>query len=171
MRDDFFEFLFSTSDSHHWSEVTRTPFSSRARGVACLFRSTIPFLLKSKFEMATLAWREPDTAVPWIWPAHYDKISAGFSRAAPHADLKTENVMMADHIRQPLRVKTINFGLACTVSTPWHAEVQRSTPSGTDDSLTAHFVSERTSNSRGNVHWHQVFTEPHVSRLAVMFWP
>ncbi|XP_044055454.1 homeodomain-interacting protein kinase 3-like isoform X2 [Siniperca chuatsi] len=30
-----------------------------------------------------------------------------------HADLKPENIMMVDHLQQPLRVKVIDFGLAC----------------------------------------------------------
>ncbi|XP_071352903.1 homeodomain-interacting protein kinase 3-like isoform X1 [Trachinotus anak] len=30
-----------------------------------------------------------------------------------HADLKPENIMMVDHLGQPLRVKVIDFGLAC----------------------------------------------------------
>ncbi|XP_060938997.1 homeodomain-interacting protein kinase 2-like [Limanda limanda] len=31
-----------------------------------------------------------------------------------HSDLKPENVMMVDRVRQPLKVKLIDFGLACT---------------------------------------------------------
>lgn len=30
-----------------------------------------------------------------------------------HADLKPENIMMVDHVRQPLRIKIIDFGIAC----------------------------------------------------------
>ncbi|XP_042340031.1 homeodomain-interacting protein kinase 1-like [Plectropomus leopardus] len=30
-----------------------------------------------------------------------------------HADLKPENIMMVDHVRQPLKVKVIDFGIAC----------------------------------------------------------
>lgn len=33
-----------------------------------------------------------------------------------HGDLKLENVMLVDHLRQPGRVKIIDFGLACHVS-------------------------------------------------------
>ncbi|XP_044027491.1 homeodomain-interacting protein kinase 1-like isoform X2 [Siniperca chuatsi] len=33
-----------------------------------------------------------------------------------HADLKMENVMLVDHVREPYRVKVIDFGLACNVS-------------------------------------------------------
>ncbi|XP_042246975.1 homeodomain-interacting protein kinase 2-like isoform X1 [Thunnus maccoyii] len=33
-----------------------------------------------------------------------------------HADLKLDNIMMVDHLRQPLRVKVIDFGLAFPVS-------------------------------------------------------
>lgn len=33
-----------------------------------------------------------------------------------HADLKLENVMLVDHVREPYRVKVIDFGLACNVS-------------------------------------------------------
>ncbi|CAB1423918.1 unnamed protein product [Pleuronectes platessa] len=30
-----------------------------------------------------------------------------------HADLKPQNIVMVDHVRQPLKVKVIDFGLAC----------------------------------------------------------
>lgn len=29
-----------------------------------------------------------------------------------HTDLKMDNIMMVDHVRQPFRVKLIDFGLA-----------------------------------------------------------
>ena len=33
-----------------------------------------------------------------------------------HADLKLENVMLVNHAQEPYRVKVIDFGLACNVS-------------------------------------------------------
>lgn len=33
-----------------------------------------------------------------------------------HADLKPENIMIVDHLQQPLRVKVIDFGLDYEVS-------------------------------------------------------
>lgn len=33
-----------------------------------------------------------------------------------HANLKLENVMLVDHVREPYRVKMIDFGLASEVS-------------------------------------------------------
>ncbi|XP_038571109.1 homeodomain-interacting protein kinase 1-like [Micropterus salmoides] len=36
-----------------------------------------------------------------------------------HADLKPENIMMVDHLRQPLRVKIIDFGLAFVNPEEW----------------------------------------------------
>ncbi|XP_035004943.2 homeodomain-interacting protein kinase 2-like [Hippoglossus stenolepis] len=33
-----------------------------------------------------------------------------------HADLKLDNIMLVDHLREPFRVKVIDFGLACEVS-------------------------------------------------------
>lgn len=33
-----------------------------------------------------------------------------------HEDLKPESVMIVNHLQQPLRVKVIDFGLACEVS-------------------------------------------------------
>lgn len=32
------------------------------------------------------------------------------------ADLKTKNIMIVDHLQQPLRAKVIDFGLDCEVS-------------------------------------------------------
>ncbi len=36
-----------------------------------------------------------------------------------HADLKSENIMMVDHLQQPLRVKVIDFGLAVDNPKSW----------------------------------------------------
>ncbi|XP_035529983.1 homeodomain-interacting protein kinase 3-like [Morone saxatilis] len=36
-----------------------------------------------------------------------------------HADLKPDNIMMVDHLRQPLTVKVIDFGLACNNPEAW----------------------------------------------------
>lgn len=33
-----------------------------------------------------------------------------------HADLKLENIVLVDQLREPFRVKVIDFGLACDVS-------------------------------------------------------
>lgn len=33
-----------------------------------------------------------------------------------HSDLKLDNIMLVDHLRQPLRVKLIDFGLAMRTS-------------------------------------------------------
>ena len=33
-----------------------------------------------------------------------------------HTDLKSDNIMMVDHINQPFRVKMIDFGLALCVA-------------------------------------------------------
>ncbi|XP_034746647.1 homeodomain-interacting protein kinase 1-like [Etheostoma cragini] len=41
--------------------------------------------------------------------------STGFA----HSDLKPENIMMVDHVRQPLRVKVIDFGLALNHPENW----------------------------------------------------
>ncbi|KAM9842559.1 homeodomain-interacting protein kinase 2-like [Aulostomus maculatus] len=38
------------------------------------------------------------------------------SQRIVHADMKPENIMMVDHVRQPLKVKLIDFGLAFQVS-------------------------------------------------------
>ncbi|XP_053290893.1 homeodomain-interacting protein kinase 2 [Pleuronectes platessa] len=35
------------------------------------------------------------------------------SAGVVHSDLKPENIMMVDHVRQPLKVQVIDFGLAC----------------------------------------------------------
>ncbi|KAK7938665.1 hypothetical protein WMY93_001991 [Mugilogobius chulae] len=32
-----------------------------------------------------------------------------------HCDIKPQNIMMVDHVRQPLRIKVIDFGIACSV--------------------------------------------------------
>uniref|UniRef100_A0A3Q3EEG6 Protein kinase domain-containing protein n=1 Tax=Labrus bergylta TaxID=56723 RepID=A0A3Q3EEG6_9LABR len=37
-----------------------------------------------------------------------------------HCDLKLENIMLVDHVRQPLRVKVIDFGSACNASNIAH---------------------------------------------------
>ena len=42
-----------------------------------------------------------------------------------HADLKLDNVMLVDQLREPYRVKLIDFGLARQVSTAkWGSYVQ-----------------------------------------------
>ncbi|XP_047196819.1 uncharacterized protein LOC118114020 [Hippoglossus stenolepis] len=40
-----------------------------------------------------------------------------------HTDLKSDNIMMVDHINEPFRVKLIDFGLACCV-----ADIESNTP-------------------------------------------
>lgn len=33
-----------------------------------------------------------------------------------HTDIKPDNIMMVDHVNQPMKIKLIDFGLACHVS-------------------------------------------------------
>eukprot|EP00064_Thunnus_orientalis_P012042 superscaffoldBa00001802_g12076 len=47
------------------------------------------------------------------------------SLGVAHTDIKPDNIMMVDHINQPLRVKIIDFGLARRVSqTDWAMDIQ-----------------------------------------------
>lgn len=42
-----------------------------------------------------------------------------------HTDLKLDNIMMVDHVNQPLKIKMIDFGLARHVSqTEWGSYMQ-----------------------------------------------
>ncbi|XP_065814009.1 homeodomain-interacting protein kinase 1-like [Labrus bergylta] len=38
------------------------------------------------------------------------------SQGVVHTDLKPDNIMLVDHVNQPMKVKVIDFGLACQVS-------------------------------------------------------